>query len=138
MKKRTFPSGAERSTDADNVRYDLITPIGLQRLAETYKEGADKYGDWNWMKGFPASDLMNHVIKHIFQWLEGDTTEDHLAHATWGLMTIMHFEDTRPDLIDIPLRSKINEKSASNASGKLYAKGKARSANIADTPSRDY
>lgn len=97
---KTFETGAVRSTDADNVRFDLITPIGLRRLAETYNEGAKKYGDNNWKKGFPASDLMNHVINHCYLFLSGDTSEDHLAHAAWGLFTTMHFQETRPELMD--------------------------------------
>ena len=96
---KQFPSGAVRSTDADNVRYDLITPIGLRRLAETYAEGARKYGDHNWLKGIPSNDLVNHAIRHIMLWQVGDTSEDHLAHAVWNLMALMHFEETRPDLI---------------------------------------
>ncbi len=37
----TFPSGAVRGTDAENVRYDLITPVGLRRLAETCAKGQE-------------------------------------------------------------------------------------------------
>lgn len=101
-KIRKFTTGAVRSTDADGVRFDLITPIGLRRLAETYAEGAKKYGEYNWLKGFPASDLMNHTIAHCYKFLSGDKSEDHLAHAAWGLLTIIHFQETRPELIDIP------------------------------------
>ena len=97
---KTFETGAVRSRDADNVRYDLITPIGLRRLAETYAEGARKYGANNWRKGIPASDLINHAIRHIYLWLDGDSREDHLAHAVWNLMTCMHFEEVRPELMD--------------------------------------
>ncbi len=100
MDIKRFETGAVRSRDADKVRFDLITPIGLRRLAETYAEGAAKYGANNWKRGIPASDLINHVIRHIYLWLGGDRSEDHLAHATWGLMTTMHFEETRPELID--------------------------------------
>lgn len=97
---KTFETGAVRSRDADNVRYDLITPIGLRRLAETYAEGARKYGANNWRKGIPSSDLVNHAVRHIYLWLSGDNREDHLAHAVWNLMTCMHFEETRPELLD--------------------------------------
>lgn len=54
---KTFSTGAVRSTDAENERWDLIPPIGLRRLAETCAEGARKYGVNNWQKGIPASDL---------------------------------------------------------------------------------
>ncbi len=30
-----FAAGAARSNDADDERWDLISPIGMQRLAET-------------------------------------------------------------------------------------------------------
>ncbi len=66
----------------------------------TYAEGAVKYGARNWLKGIPASDLINHAIRHIYLWLGGDMSEDHLAHAVWNLLAVMHFEDTKPDMID--------------------------------------
>ena len=99
-----FSTGAVRGTDTQHERWDLITPIGLRRLAQTYAEGAQKYTPWNWAKGLPASNLICHAIRHIMLWLSGDRTEDHLAHATWNIMTLMHFEETRPDLIDIPFQ----------------------------------
>ena len=74
-------------------RYDLISPVGLRRLAETYGEGSLKYGDRNWEKGIPNSNLLNHLIAHIQQYMRGDTIEDHLAHAAWGLFALMHFEE---------------------------------------------
>ena len=99
-----FPTGAMRSGDADQQRYDLISPVGLRRLAETYAEGAAKYGDRNWENGFPASVVINHALRHLNLWLDGDTHEDHLAHAAWNLFALMHFEELRPETIDIPAR----------------------------------
>lgn len=84
------------------VRYDLISPIGLRRIAETYAEGSQKYGDHNWLKGMPASDLLNHALAHLNDFKRGDTSEDHLAHAAWNLIAMMHFQETRPDMMDLP------------------------------------
>ena len=103
---RSFPSGAVRSTDADEVRFDLITPVGLRRLAETYAEGARKYGDSNWQRGIPASQMLNHAIRHIYLWLEGDNHEDHLAHAAWNILGVCHFEEVLPEMIDVPTRQR--------------------------------
>ena len=100
-----FPSGAVRSSDASDVRFDLITPIGLRRLAETCAEGAAKYGSRNWERGIPASVMLNHALRHIYCWLAGDASEDHLAHAAWNLLGVCHFEEANPDMIDIPARS---------------------------------
>jgi hypothetical protein len=103
-----FSTGAVRSKDvagttgAHAPRYDLITPVGLRRLAETYGEGAMKYGDHNWRKGIPISNLVNYALAHITAFLAGDRTEDHLAHASWNLFAIMHFEETRQlELFDL-------------------------------------
>lgn len=92
------PTGAIRSTDAASYRYDLISPIGLRRIAETYAEGAKKYGDKNWEMGFPISDILNHCIRHIYLFLSGDRSEDHLAHAGWNVIAAMHSQEKWPTL----------------------------------------
>ena len=104
----TFASGAVRGTDADSVRFDLITPIGLRRLAETCAEGSKKYGDRNWERGIPASQMLNHAIRHIYLWIQGDRTEDHLAHAAWNVLGVAHFEEAMPEMIDVPTQKQPN------------------------------
>lgn len=106
MKTTKFKSGAVRGKEDSNARYDLITPIGLRRLAETCGEGAIKYGDENWLKGINCKNLMNHALTHINKYLAGDTTEDHLAHASWNLFAIMHNEELLPKMMDIITRIK--------------------------------
>lgn len=104
-----LPTGAVRGTDIDSEeRYDLISPIGLRRLAQTHAEGSVKYGDTNYLKGIDSRNLINHMKKHIRMWEEGDNSEDHLGHAAWNLFTLMHFEETRPELIDRPYAPGFN------------------------------
>lgn len=93
-----FESGAVRSGDAADVRYDLISPIGLRRVAKTCKEGEEKYSAFNWEKGMPIWSLLNHAIRHIFAYLAGDRTEDHLGHAAWGLLAACHSEEKWPHM----------------------------------------
>jgi len=76
IKQIQFPSGAVRDGLAEGERFDLITPIGLRRLARTCAEGAAKYGPRNWEQGIPASNLLNHAIRHIYLYLQGDKGED--------------------------------------------------------------
>ncbi len=97
-----FDSGAVRAK-LDDVRFDLISPQALRRLAATYAEGATKYGDNNWRKGMEFSNLLNHVIDHIYQYIAGADGEDHLAHAAWGLFALMEQEETQPNLNDLYL-----------------------------------
>ena len=106
---KKFTTGAVRGKDADNVRFDLITPIGLRRLAETCHVGAQRYGDHNWLRGIPSSEMLNHAIRHIYLWLEGDREEDHLAHAAWNILGVCHFEEAMPEMIDVPCRRSQEE-----------------------------
>ena len=86
-----FKSGAVRGKEMD-ARFDLICPAGLLALAKTYAEGATKYGDNNWLKGLPKSNLLNHALQHLNLYMSGDTSEDHLGHALWNIVAIIHFE----------------------------------------------
>jgi len=95
-----FETGAVRQKQED-VRFDLISPLGLKRLAETCASGARKYSDHNWRKGIPFSNLLGHVLNHLNEYQLGDRSEDHLAHAAWGLFALMEFEETRPELDDL-------------------------------------
>lgn len=93
-----FATGAVRSSDAEATRYDLISPIGLEAVARTCAEGAAKYGDFNWEKGMPVADLLNHALRHVYLYLSGDRSEDHLPHAAWGLLAAIHSESLWPEL----------------------------------------
>lgn len=101
----TFATGAVRSADRARQRYDLISPIGLRRLAETCHEGATKYTAYNWEAGMPISEMLRHAIPHIYAYLSGDRSEDHLAHAAWNLFGAMHSEELWPHL-NTDLRSE--------------------------------
>jgi hypothetical protein len=93
-----FTTGAVRSSDAEATRYDLISPIGLEAVARTCAEGAAKYSDYNWERGMPVHDLLNHALRHIYRYLAGDRSEEHLPHAAWGLLAAIHSEALWPEL----------------------------------------
>jgi len=117
-----FPTGAKRSSKMP--RYDLIPKIALDRLAQRFtgdiinnipSGGALKYGEGNWEKGLPTSDIINHIINHItsasnhfrialtqtkdMELVRGSfhaamQRDDDLAAAMWGLCVLMHQEET--------------------------------------------
>ena len=97
--KEKFKTGAHRDSQKDKLRYDLITPYGLKRLAGIYTRGAKIYGDRNWELGMPMSRLYASAVRHLYQYAMHEPDEDHLAACVWNLMAIMHFEETgRKDL----------------------------------------
>lgn len=100
-------TGAKRSSDADQYRFDLIPQRMLERVAKVMKTGADRYGAHNWEKGFPWSSLVNHLLRHAYLYLVGDRTEDHLAHMVCNLGFLIEYETTHVELNDIPSRNTL-------------------------------
>lgn len=84
-------TGAMRERAPGKGRYDLISPAALRRLALQLEAGGEKYGDpRNWEKGQPLSWFYDSAIRHLYQWLDGDRTEDHLAAALWNVHGLIH------------------------------------------------
>lgn len=91
-----YATGAKRSKIVE--RYDLLSPIGLQRAAQAAAEGAAKYGDFNNERGLTVSVYLNHALNHIFRYLAGDRDEDHLGHLAWNALFACHSEELLQDL----------------------------------------
>lgn len=99
--REDFGTGAKRDTQEGKGRFDLITPVGLFRLARWYELGAKKYSERNWEKGIPVSRCVSSAFRHLAKYLAGYKDEDHLAAVVWNVFAIMHFERYRPDLRDL-------------------------------------
>lgn len=107
--REVFESGMIRDSRVGKGRFDLISPIALRRLALVYEKGALKYSPRNWEKGAPLSRFLDATLRHLNQFKEGMRDEDHLAQAAWNIFAMMHFEELRPDLNDLPNYTKKNE-----------------------------
>ncbi len=88
----------------DDVRNAEIPSTAYEAVARACHEGATKYGDWNWERGFSVGSLLNHALKHISDWLGGDNTEDHLGHAMWNVLAAIHSYILWPHLNEGQLR----------------------------------
>ena len=96
----TYATGAKASNDADGVRFDLLPQLGLKSAAAAMALGV-RYGEHNWKKGLAWSINMNHILKHINDYLMGDTSQDHIGHATARLMMQKDYETIRPEMNDL-------------------------------------
>jgi hypothetical protein len=92
-KRQEFNTGSVRDTSDGKGRYDLITPLGLARLAKHYENGSKKYGDRNWELGQPICRYLDSALRHIYRHLEGDRSEDHLSAGAWNLLAAIHTEE---------------------------------------------
>lgn len=91
--RREFATGSVRDVRTGKGRYDLISPIGLERLAKHYENGAVKYGDRNWEKGQPLGSYLDSLIRHAINYQKGDRSEDHLSAVCWNAFAMMHTEE---------------------------------------------
>lgn len=108
--RETFETGARRDVQESKPRPDLLSPFALERVAWVYARGAEKYGDRNWEKGMPLSRYLASAERHLMQFKQGDTDEDHLAQATWNLLAILHHQEVGPEgLDDLPRYERLSE-----------------------------
>jgi len=78
-KKRKFNTGAQRDASISKGRYDLLPCHAIDRLAKHYQNGAQRYEDRGWEKGFPLSTFLDSGLRHAFQVLAGKDDEDHAS-----------------------------------------------------------
>jgi hypothetical protein len=87
--REDFPTGSRRDTRKGKPRFDLLPWPVLERWAALMERGAGKYGDRNWEKGQPVMRYFDSGIRHAYQWLCGETSEDHLAAVLFNFGGIM-------------------------------------------------
>lgn len=98
--KTTFATGAQRDDSEDKGMPALITWEMIRRLSLHLERGAKHYGSDNWRQGMPFRRTADSLIRHIFQWLDRDEEEDHLAAILCNAMFLMQFEKEHPELDD--------------------------------------
>lgn len=117
-KRRKFSTGAVRDVNEEKGRYELISPIMIERLAKLLQCGAIKYKSRNWERGMELSVYMDSGMRHLFKFLEGHRDEDHLVAAIWNLQALLHIEEMinrgllPKELYDLPnyVPKKMNKK----------------------------
>jgi hypothetical protein len=96
--KQDYGTGATRDAVKGKGRFDLIPDLALTRLAGVYERGGLNHGDRNWEQGLPLSRMIDSATRHLTQYKMSKYTpelddEDHLAHAAWNILGIMHVDD---------------------------------------------
>lgn len=66
-------------------RFDLIPIQPLIAVSEILHRGAEKYGENNW-HSIDRDDHLNHALNHIYLFLDGDRSENHLGNAICRLL----------------------------------------------------
>ena len=87
-KRSKFTTGAVRDASEGKGCPSLIPVAALRAVAKRFEDGATKYGRNNWQKGIPLSRYVDSLQRHLWQFMEGDTTEDHLGAIIWNAMCL--------------------------------------------------
>jgi hypothetical protein len=83
-KRVEWKSGFRRDTDEGKLRYDLIPPEMLDRLAGLYTRGAVKYGTSNWQLAEDKDAVerfKQSAWRHFMDWQASRNTEEDHAMA---------------------------------------------------------
>lgn len=100
--RQEYASGMVRDTTAGKARFDLMWPDGvpyeeqfLTRIGMHLAKGIEKYGDRNWEKANSQKELArfrSSALRHMFQWLAGESDEDHASAVFYNLMAAITTE----------------------------------------------
>lgn len=86
--RQEFSTGMVRDVQTDKPRYDLLDRAMLKRWAGLMARGAQKYGEENWRKAETEEEMKrfkSSAMRHLFQWLDGETDEDHAAAVLFNV-----------------------------------------------------
>jgi hypothetical protein len=87
-KRKVFKSGMLRDINDDKPMYTLIWQPIITRFAYLMTRGAKKYGRDNWKLASGKEELdrfKDSALRHMYQWLEGDETEDHAVAVFFNI-----------------------------------------------------
>jgi hypothetical protein len=86
-----------------------VAPEALMELARVAGVGHEKYGQYNYLQGFPYSWNYNALQRHVHAFWGGETHDPdsglhHLAHAAWHCLALIAFAERGVGTDDRPLR----------------------------------
>jgi hypothetical protein len=106
--RTTFTSGAQRDMHEGKGDMASVPWEAILRLSVHYENGAKKYERWNFRKGIPVSSFIDSACRHLAKYQCGCDDEDHLAAAAFNVLGAMLMENTKPEMVDLPLRQGKN------------------------------
>ena len=92
-KRSEFDTGAVRDAMFGKGMPSLIPISALRAVSKRFEDGATKYGRDNWQKGIPLSRYIDSLYSHLWQYMEGDTAEDHGGAIIWNAMCLIQTKE---------------------------------------------
>lgn len=102
---RVYSTGANRDSDEGKPLLTFIPWDIMDRVANHYMIGAEKYGDDNWRKGMPSTEIIQSLMRHMRAYFMGMDDEDHLSAMAFNINCLIYNEEkmrNNPDVYDMP------------------------------------
>lgn len=87
-----FVTGSVRDLDAGKPDWTLLPLDALKRVTALYMRGAQKYERHNWRKGQSLLRAERSLMRHLFQYMNGERDEDHMAAVVFNACVILDHE----------------------------------------------
>ena len=97
---RVFESGSQRDDDSNKPLVNHLTAYLRLRFGYLLREGANKYGKSNWMKGQPTETALESLHRHLAKYEIGDRSEDHLSAIIFNVQLILKNEEAEGVSVD--------------------------------------
>ena len=97
-----FKTGAVRDASKGKGIPSAIPTRALLKLAKRFEDGAAKYDRDNWKQGIPISRYIDSLYRHLWAFMDGDDTEDHLGAVIWNAVCLSETWDMIADG-DLPI-----------------------------------
>ena len=93
--------------DTEKNGLDMLPVYPLWAIGQVYTFGATKYAKDNWRDGMQWTRIYAAVLRHLLKWASGKDKDEetglpHLAHAAFGLLTLLEYSQTHLELDDRP------------------------------------
>ena len=88
-----FNTGAVRDASKGKGIPSAIPTRALLKLAKRFEDGAAKYERDNWKQGIPLSRYVDSLYRHLWAFMDGDRTEDHLGAIIWNAVCLSETDD---------------------------------------------
>lgn len=84
----------------DEAFNESITTAALE-LSIHFRDGAEKYGEYNWQKGIPTHCYVDSAVRHYLKWLRGDKDERHDRAFLWNIVCLIWTLENKPEMDDL-------------------------------------
>lgn len=89
----------------DKPKLSLIDLHSFEDCARVLDFGTKKYSKGNWKKGFPVSEIVDSLLRHVAELMEGKDIDDEsnlpiIGHIQCNVMFLAHTLKNHPEFDD--------------------------------------